>query len=112
MIYTAETRADTTETKQMLEISEMSTLQQIIGKMRIDVVRSQHIRHERSKNVMYKRGKVWTNHVSRMTHERTVPVARAISSEERSHGMYMKHGEPRTLDRTGGRRRRRRRRRR
>ena len=43
MTYALETRAETSRTRQMLEVNEMKVLRKIVGKTEIDRIRSQQI---------------------------------------------------------------------
>lgn len=76
MTYAAETRADTTKTRQLLEKTEMSTLRRIVGKTRMDRVRSEDIREicniQRIEEWIVRRRKEWRSHVEGMEDDRLV----------------------------------------
>lgn len=80
LTYGAETRAETSKTKQLLRTVEMNTLRAIIGKTRLDRVRNQTVRDECEVSDVVKfikrRRVEWNNHVSRATNERQIKIAR------------------------------------
>ena len=80
LTYAAETRADTTKTKQMLETTEMNILRKIVGKTRRDRVRNENIRQqleiEKIGEWVERRRNEWNAHISRMATDRLVRTAR------------------------------------
>lgn len=80
MTYTAETRPDTTKTKQLLETTEMRVLRRMTGKTLLDRERSESIRRtcnvESVNEWTLNRKKEWNEHISRMDDRRMVRIAR------------------------------------
>ncbi|XP_057660707.1 uncharacterized protein LOC130896542 [Diorhabda carinulata] len=80
MIYIAETRPDT---KRLLETTEMKVLRKIARKIFLDRERTENMRNMcKVGNVIdwvLKRKQEWNSHISRMTSERLVRIARDIS---------------------------------
>ncbi|XP_057652719.1 uncharacterized protein LOC130891773 [Diorhabda carinulata] len=80
MTYAAETRPDTAKTKRLLKTSEMKVLRKITGKTLLDRERSDDIRQKcRVENInewVLSRKREWDEHISRMSEERIVKIAR------------------------------------
>jgi hypothetical protein len=76
----AETCADTSETQQILETTEMNTLRKVVGKTKSDDVRSQDLREQCGiqpiEEWVNNRKGEWNNHISRMTEDRFVKFVR------------------------------------
>ena len=80
MTYVAETRAETSRTKQLIRTVEMNTLRAIVGKTRLDRVRNSTVREQCgvqdvSKFVKVRR-KAWNEHVSRARDTRLIKIVR------------------------------------
>ena len=80
MTYGAETRAETSRTKQLIRTVEMNTLRAIVGKTRLDRVRNSTVREQCrvqdvSKFVKVRR-KAWNEHVSRAGDTRLIKIVR------------------------------------
>ncbi|XP_056629880.1 uncharacterized protein LOC130440644 [Diorhabda sublineata] len=80
---TTETRHVTAKTKRLLEISEMKVLRKITGKTLLDRERIDDIRQKcRVENIndwILSRKCEWNEHISRMSEERIVRIARENS---------------------------------
>jgi len=85
LTYAAETCADTSETKQILETTEINTLRKIVGKKRLYNVRNQDTREQCGIQPIGE----WVNK-RRMTEDRIVSVVRDNSPKSK-----MKPGRPR-----------------
>ena len=80
MTYTAETRPDTSKTKQLLETTEMRVLRRITGKTLFDRERSENVRErckvENINNWVLNRKVEWNEHINRMDDRRIVRITR------------------------------------
>ena len=80
LTYAAETRADTSKTKQLLRTTEMNTLRTITGRTRRDRVRNSSIREECKINDIIKfarrRREEWNNHVTRAGSHNLIKIVR------------------------------------
>ena len=80
LTYAVETRSDTSKTKRVLETNEMSILRKIVHKSRRDKIRNEDIRKELNVQAINdwvdRRRFEWNQHISRMTSNRIVRVAR------------------------------------
>jgi hypothetical protein len=79
MTYALETRAETSRTRQILEANEMKILRKIVGKTKIDRIRSQQIREScgiQPVNEWVERRREWDEHVTRMDAERIFKISR------------------------------------
>lgn len=80
MTYGAETRAETSRTKQLLRTVEMNTLRAIIGKTRLDRIRNSDVRQQCDiidvTKFIKKRRRCWDEHVSRADSTRLIKIAR------------------------------------
>ena len=77
MTYALETRAETYKTRQMLEANKMEVLRKIVGKTKIDRIRSQETREScgiQPINEWVERRREWDQHVIRMEAERLVNI--------------------------------------
>jgi hypothetical protein len=78
MTYGAESRADTTKTKQLLKTTEMNTLRAILGKTRFDRMKNIDILEQCNIQAVTKfvkdRRKAWNEHVGRA--ERLIKLVR------------------------------------
>ncbi|XP_055378969.1 uncharacterized protein LOC129610426 [Condylostylus longicornis] len=79
MTYAAETRADTSSTKQRLRATEMQTLRQICGYTLLDKKRSADVREECKIQDIVRwtrcRRRYWRDHVNRMSENRLPKIA-------------------------------------
>lgn len=80
LCYAAETRAETSRTKQLMRTTEMNTLRAIAGKSRLDRVRNQEIREQCQIGDIVRftktRRKEWNNHVTRANDDRLIKIVR------------------------------------
>ncbi|XP_044745133.1 uncharacterized protein LOC123306997 [Coccinella septempunctata] len=87
MTHTAESKPDTSRTRQLLETTEMRVLRRITGKTLRDRERSENIRREcKTENINeWVRGRKveWNRHIGRMTEDRLVRIARDKSPSGR-----------------------------
>ena len=76
MTHALETRAVTLITRQMLEANEIKVLRTIIGKTKVDRIRSQQIREscdiQPINEQVTSRRREWDEHITRMDAERLV----------------------------------------
>ena len=73
----------------MLKANWMKALRKIVGKTKIDIIRTQQIREScgfQSINEWVERRREWDQHVRRMVAERLVKISRDNISIERSPG--------------------------
>ena len=84
LTYAAETRPETSETKRILETTEMKTARKIAGKTLMDKERSENIRQtcgiDKIRDWALDRKKKLNDHIDRMTEERIVKITRKKSS--------------------------------
>lgn len=91
LTYGAETRAETTRSKQLINTVEMKTLRKIVGKTRLDKIKNADIRNqcqiqEIGEWVETRRSQ-WAAHVSRMPEDRMTRIVRdSIPVGKRSPG--------------------------
>lgn len=80
MTYAVEARAETKKTKALLRTTEMQVLRKITGNRLADRIRNNDIRQQCDVPDIVRwsrqRKREWNQHVSRMTPERTVRIAR------------------------------------
>lgn len=80
MTYAAEVRADTAETKRLMQTSEMRTVRMIAGHTLQDRVRNAELRQQTTIDDVVRwvraRRRQWNDHVSRMTDGRLARIAR------------------------------------
>jgi hypothetical protein len=80
LTYEAETRVDTSKTKQVLETREMNTSRKIIRKTNLDHVSNQDIKQQCGiqpiGECVNKRMEEWNKYISRMTEDRIVRIVR------------------------------------
>ena len=80
LTYTAETRPETSKTKQILETTEMKVVRKIAGRTLFDRKRSEEIRRmckiDNINDWVLQRKKNWNEHISRMTDDRIVKTSR------------------------------------
>jgi hypothetical protein len=97
LTYAAETRADNSKTKQILETTEMNTFRKTVAKTGLDHVRNQDMREQYGIQPIgewvNKGREEWNNHISRMTEDRIVRVVRDNSPKcKRRPGRPRKRG--------------------
>ena len=80
LTYTAETRPETSKTKQILETTEMKVVRKIAGRTLFDRKRSEEIRRmckiDNINDWVLQRKRNWNEHISRMTDDRIVKTSR------------------------------------
>ena len=86
LTYAAETRADTSKTKQLLRTTEMNTLRTIVGKTRRDRIRNVDVRKECCQiqdivKFAKKRRKEWNEHITRANDDSLIKIARDCKPE-------------------------------
>ena len=82
LTYTAETRPETSKTKQILETTEMKVMRKIAGKTLFDRKISEEIRRmckiDSINDWVLQRKRNWNEHISRMTDDRIVFYSRSF----------------------------------
>ena len=95
MTYAADTRAETSKTKQLLRTTEMNTLRTITGRTRRDRVRNSEIRRQCAIEDVIRfnkrRKKEWNNHITRAEDNRLIKIVRdSIPNGKRNPGRPLK----------------------
>ena len=79
MTYAQETRAEISNTRQMLKANQMKVIRKIVGKTKINRIRNQQIREScgiQSINEWVERRREWDEHVTKIDAERLVKTSR------------------------------------
>ncbi|KAK4880080.1 hypothetical protein RN001_008226 [Aquatica leii] len=80
MTYAAETRADSSKTKQLMRTTEINTLRMITVRTRLDKVRNSEVRENCGVpdivRFVRKRRREWNDHVFRAGEDRLIKIAR------------------------------------